>query len=166
LERFKYLGKLASQECLSNLLEGSNVDDQEQRRPGRKAQSELGVKSPLAEAGLRKAEIRALSRSLGLTVWDRPSSPCLATRFPYGMPITREGLTRVAAAENYLLNCGFRSVRVRDYGHMARIEVDPEMIDQLCINRYSLKNKLLDLGYKHIALDLEGYRSGSMDEVL
>lgn len=166
LERFKAMRKLASEEGLDSLLEGSNADDQGQRRPGRKAQKELGVMSPLAEAGLSKAEIRALARSLGLPVWERPSSPCLATRFPYGMSITREGLERVAAAEGYLIDCGFRSVRVRDYGHMARIEVDPEMIEQLSKNRHDLTLKLLNLGYKHIALDLIGYRSGSLDEVL
>jgi pyridinium-3,5-biscarboxylic acid mononucleotide sulfurtransferase len=166
LKRFKTMGGLAAQEGLGILLEGSNVDDQGQRRPGRRAQIELGVKSPLAEAGLRKVEIRGLAHSLGLPVWDRPSSPCLATRFPYGMSINREGLERVAAAEAVLQDCGFSLVRVRDYGHMARIEVDPEMIEHLCTKRNDLTKQLLNLGYKHIALDLIGYRSGSLDEVL
>ena len=166
LERLKALGKLAAQEDLESLLEGSNADDEGQRRPGRRALKELGVRSPLAEAGLGKTEIRALARFLGLLVWERPSSPCLATRFPSGTHITQAGLQRVAAEEAILNARGYRQVRVRDYGNMARIEVDPNMLERLATDRREVTKKLLELGYKHIALDLMGYRSGSLDEVL
>jgi pyridinium-3,5-biscarboxylic acid mononucleotide sulfurtransferase len=166
LERLRALGELAAQNDLESLLEGSNADDEGQRRPGRRALKELGVRSPLAETGLGKTEIRALARALGLPVWERPSSPCLATRFPYGTQITPAGLQRVAAAEAVLYERGYRLVRVRDYGSMARIEVDPEMVERLAADRRDITGKLLELGYKHVALDLMGYRSGSLDEVL
>jgi pyridinium-3,5-biscarboxylic acid mononucleotide sulfurtransferase len=166
LERLRALGELAAQNDLESLLEGSNADDEGQRRPGRRALKELGVQSPLAQAGLGKTEIRALARALGLPVWERPSSPCLATRFPYGTQITPAGLQRVAAAEAVLNERGYRLVRVRDYGSMARIEVDPQMLERLAADRQEVIEKLLELGYKHVALDLIGYRSGSLDEVL
>jgi pyridinium-3,5-biscarboxylic acid mononucleotide sulfurtransferase len=166
LERLKALGVLAVQEGLEYMLEGSNADDEGQRRPGRRAVKELGVRSPLAEAGLGKTEIRELTRVLGLPVWNKPSSPCLATRFPYGNPITMDGLQRVAQAEAYLQEVGYRQVRVRDYGNMARIEVAPEMVVNLAAEGREVKSRLLELGYKHITLDLLGYRTGSLDEVL
>jgi pyridinium-3,5-biscarboxylic acid mononucleotide sulfurtransferase len=166
LERLKTLGQLAEQAGLESLLEGSNVDDDGQRRPGKRAVKELGVRSPLVEAGLGKTEIRALARALGLAVWERPSSPCLATRFPYGTPITRDGLQRVAAAETFLRVRGYRLVRVRDYGSMARIEVDPDMLERLAADREAVVSKLRELGYGHITFDLIGYRSGSLDEGL
>jgi pyridinium-3,5-biscarboxylic acid mononucleotide sulfurtransferase len=166
LERLKALGQLAEQAGLESLLEGSNVDDDGQRRPGKRAVKELGVRSPLVEAGLGKTDIRALARALGLAVWERPSSPCLATRFPYGTPITQDGLQRVAAAETFLHVRGYRLVRVRDYDGMARIEVDPEMLERLAADREAVVSKLRELGYGHITLDLIGYRSGSLDEGL
>jgi pyridinium-3,5-biscarboxylic acid mononucleotide sulfurtransferase len=166
LERLKALGQLAEQAGLESLLEGSNVDDDGQRRPGKRAVKELGVRSPLVEAGLGKSDIRALAHALGLAVWERPSSPCLATRFPYGTPITQAGLQRVAAAETFLHVRGYRLVRVRDYGSMARIEVDPEMLERLAADREEVVSNLRELGYGHITLDLIGYRSGSLDEGL
>ena len=166
LERLKALGRLAEQAGLESLLEGTNIDDDRQRRPGKRAVRELEVRSPLVEAGLGKTEIRALARALGLAVWERPSSPCLATRFPYGTPITQDGLQRVAAAEAFLHTRGYRLVRVRDYGSMARIEVDPEMLERLAADREDVVSKLHELGYGHITLDLIGYRSGSLDEGL
>jgi uncharacterized protein len=166
LERLKALGRLATDAGLEHLLEGSNLDDEQQRRPGCRALKELGVRSPLAEARLGKTDIRNLARALGLPVWERPSSPCLATRFPYGTRITLDNLQRVAAAEAILLERGYRQVRVRDYGSMARIEVAPEMLERLAADRLEVTQRLLDLGYKHVALDLMGYRSGSLDEVL
>ena len=166
LERFKALGRLATMEGLEHLLEGSNKDDELQRRPGKRAVQELGVRSPLAEASLGKMEVRSLARALGLPVWEKPSSPCLATRFPYDSPITVEALQRVAAAERFLTERGYRQVRVRDYGNLARIEVDPGMISDLVADRQVVSRRLLELGYKHVTLDLLGYRSGSLDEVL
>jgi uncharacterized protein len=166
LERLKALSGLAAKEGLESLLEGSNADDDGQRRPGKRAVRELGVHSPLAEAGLEKTEIRMLARSLGLPVWDRPSAPCLATRFPYDTPITVEGLQRVAVAEAFLQARGYRQVRVRDYGNMARIEVAPELVPDLAADRHEVTRVLLELGYVHVAMDLTGYRSGSLDEVL
>jgi pyridinium-3,5-biscarboxylic acid mononucleotide sulfurtransferase len=166
LERLKTLVQLAEQAGLKSLLEGSNVDDDGQRRPGKRAVKELGVRSTLIEAGLRKIEIRALARALGLAVWERPSSPCLATRFPYGKPITQAGLQRVAVAEAVLHARGYRLIRVRDYGSMARVEVDPEMLERLSADRHEVTVKLRQLGYRDIILDPKGYRSGSLDEGL
>lgn len=166
LERFKALNNLANAQGLEILLEGSNVDDELQRRPGKRAVQELGVRSPLAEAGLTKTDIRMLARVLELPVWEKPSSPCLATRFPYGSHITVEGLQRVAAAETFLQERGYKQVRVRDYGSLARIEVQPDMIPGLVAERQEVVLSLRSLGYQHISLDLLGYRSGSLDEGL
>ena len=166
LERYKTLGRLAARQGLEHLLEGSNQDDAHERRPGKRAVQELGVRSPLAEAGLGKMEIRSLARALELPVWEKPSAPCLATRFPYGSTITVEGLQRVAEAEKFLVERGYRQVRVRDYGSLARIEVEPGMVADLAADRQAVSQRLGELGYKHVTVDLLGYRSGSLDEVL
>lgn len=163
-ERLGLLVELAKQAGFSAVLEGSNVDDLQDYRPGKRAVNELGVLSPLIEAGLTKDEVRALSRELGLPVWNRPSAPCLATRFPYGMRITREGLERVARGEEFLKNLGFTLVRVRDYGTMARLEVSPEQVTELVARREQVHAFFRSLGYAHVAVDLLGYRSGSLNE--
>jgi pyridinium-3,5-biscarboxylic acid mononucleotide sulfurtransferase len=167
--KFNRLGDIlaiARGEGYAAVVEGSNADDGGDYRPGRRAVTELGGRSPLAEAGLSKADIRAISRWLGLSVWDRPSAPCLATRFPYGTPVTLEGLRQIAAAEAYLQELGFNTVRVRHYGSMARLEVAPEQVERLAALRQQVSARLKSLGYQYIALDLDGYRSGSMNEVL
>jgi len=158
---------LAEERGLAEVLDGSNADDARSHRPGKRALEELGVRSPLMEAGLGKADVRALSRRLELPTADRPSSPCLATRFPYGQPITEAALERVAAAERRLRQLGYAVCRVRDHGDVARIEVPPEQVARLMSrHRGQVAADLKALGYAYVTVDLEGYRSGAMDEVL
>ena len=133
-----------------------------------RALRELGVVSPLAAVGLGKAHIRALSKSLGIEGADRPSNPCLATRVPYGRPITPEGLRRIFAAEQLLRTLGFDGTRVRDYGDLARIELQSGDLERAAAwpLRRGIVEPLRELGYRYVTLDLAGYRSGSMDEAL
>ncbi len=147
-------------------VEGSNADDSGDYRPGKRAVQELGVRSPLAEVELTKSEIRKLARARELVVWNRPSAPCLATRFVYGTPITKEGLERVGQAEIYLKRQGFQPVRVRTDGVQARIEISPTEIARLVDEREGVIRKLKRLGFAYVTIDLEGYRSGSLNEVL
>lgn len=147
-------------------LEGSNADDRGSYRPGSRAVQELGVRSPLQEAGFRKVEIRTVARARGLRVWDRPSAPCLATRFPYGTPITLAGLQQIGLAEAYLAGLGFQPLRARYAESLVRIEVAPAEMERLVGMRAAVLIKMKELGFKYVAVDLEGYRSGSMDEVL
>jgi uncharacterized protein len=158
--------QIARDEGIAHVAEGSNADDAEAYRPGIRALAELGIISPLRDAGLDKADIRELSRRMGLPTWDKPAAPCLATRFPYGYEISRGDLERVLAAEEYLEKRGLQRLRVRDYGDTARIEVAPEDINELIEYRNEIVDNLKALGYTYVTLDLEGYRSGSMDEVL
>ena len=152
---------------LAAVCDGSNTDDATVYRPGLRALEELGVRSPLREAGFTKADVRALSRDLGLPTADRPAMPCLASRFPYGQPITREALRRVAAAEAVLKQLGLGGCRVRDHGTVARIEVAPADVEAVAgRHRERLVRELKALGYTYVTVDLEGYRSGAMDEVL
>ena len=145
------------------LLDGTQADDLLEDRPGLRALSELGVRSPLAEAGLTKGEVRELARGLGLLQAERPSSPCLATRFPPGEPVTREGLERVLRAEDFLLkHLNLAPIRVRLVRGEARIEAPPEALDQLFAAREKIIPVLKRLGFKRVALDLEGYRTGSL----
>jgi len=160
------LWEYARQYGYSIVLEGQNVDDESDYRPGRRAVRESGTRSPLAESGLRKTEIRPLARALGLHIWDRPSSPCLATRFPYGAAITQKGLEQVAAGEAYLAQLGFAASRVRYYHEMARIEVLPSQIEELIAAREQVAAFFRSLGFNHVAVDLAGYRQGSMNEGL
>ena len=134
-------------------------------RPGEKALSELGIRSPLKEAGFSKAEIRKLSREMGLFTASKPSYSCLATRIQYGEPITPEKLARIEQAEEFLANLGFTHIRVRSYGTLARIEVEPSQVTLMAqVNtRNKIITRLTELGYSYITLDLAGYRSGSMD---
>lgn len=150
------------------LAEGSNMDDLGDYRPGLKALAELRVHSPLRAAGMTKAEIRYLSHKLRLPTWDKPSFACLASRFVYGEPITAEKLTAVDKAEQLLLDLGFKQFRVRVHGNLARIEVLPEQLslavqDPVCSR---LTDGLKQYGFAYVALDLLGYRTGSMNEVL
>ena len=165
---FSTLRRRADELGLPALLDATHADDLRERRPGVRALRELGVASPLAEAGLGKADIRALSAALGIEGAGRPSSPCLATRVPYGTAITPEKLRRISGAENVLRALGFAGTRVRDYGDLARIELQPADLERAALwpLRRGIVEPLLDLGYRYVTLDLAGYRSGSMDEVL
>lgn len=166
LARFHQLGQLAAAEGFAALVEGSNADDLSDYRPGLRAVTETGTVSPLQELGFTKNEIRTLARAFGLSVWDRPSAPCLATRFPYGSSITHEGLRQVAQGERYLHEHGFRVVRVRHHGAIARLEVAPGEIERLVAMREDVTAYFKSLGFTYASVDLSGYRLGSLNEVL
>ena len=165
---FGELVDLAKEETIPVVVEGSTLDDDQDHRPGKMAIQELGIRSPLKEMGFTKAEVRELSKALGLPTWDKPSFACLASRFPYGEEITEEGLKRVDQAEDFLFGLGFKQVRVRHYGSLARIEILKEEMVRLMDG--SLREKVVGylkgIGYRYITLDLQGFRSGSMNEVL
>ena len=167
-ELFEKLGNLARQEGIPFIVEGSTRDDDRDHRPGRKAIQELGIRSPLKEASLMKEEVRELSKALDLSTWDKASFACLASRFPYGEEITLEGLRMVDGAEAFLFSLGFKQVRVRHYQNLARIEVYPEEISRLMNGslRERVVSGLKEIGYRYVTLDLQGFRSGSMNEVL
>jgi uncharacterized protein len=144
------------------ILDGTNIDDLSDDRPGIKAAREWQVRSPLVEAALTKADVRAVAQTLGLSVWDKPAAACLSSRIPRGVPITVEKLRRVEQAEAILSSEGFRQVRVRDHGDIARIEVVPEefvRLDQPAL-RASISARLREIGFRFICVDLEGYRPG------
>jgi len=166
LIRLHRIKELAEREGFAALVEGSNADDLSDYRPGRRAVAETGAVSPLQALGFGKDEIRALAEALDLSVWDRPSAPCLATRFPYGTPVTHRGLLQIANGEQYLHELGFRVVRVRHYGTMARLEVAPDEIERLVAMRGKITEQFKALGFSHVAADLNGYRQGSLNEVL
>jgi uncharacterized protein len=150
---------------LNAVLDGSNIDDLQDYRPGLHALQELGVISPLRDAELTKADIRALSKQFGLSTWDKPAFACLASRIPYGERIDKEKLARVEQAEEILRNAGFRQFRVRSHGNIARIEVAPEerkrLFDEAAMD--ALSRSLKSCGFAYAALELEGYRMGSMN---
>ncbi|MCX5649292.1 MAG: ATP-dependent sacrificial sulfur transferase LarE [Planctomycetota bacterium] len=165
-ELFSTVRRLADERGLAAVCDGANADDPGEHRPGLRAAAELGVRSPLKEAGFTKADVRELSRQLGLPTWNRPAMACLASRFPYGDEITPEALERVAAAERILRELRFDGCRVRDHGSVARIEVSPADIARLVGHRERIVRELKALGYTYVAIDLEGYRPGAMDETL
>lgn len=167
-ELFEEMQNLARKEAISFVVEGSTLDDEKDHRPGRRAIQELGIRSPLQEARFTKEDVRELSRTLGLPTWDKPSFACLASRFPYGEEITPEGLRMVDEAEDFLFSLGFKQVRVRHYQSLARIEVYPEEMSRLMNGslREKVVNRLKKIGYRYVTLDLQGFRSGSMNEVL
>jgi pyridinium-3,5-biscarboxylic acid mononucleotide sulfurtransferase len=166
LERFYLMQELTQREGYACMVEGSNADDLTDYRPGRRAVSETSTRSPLMELEMGKAEIRALSQALGLLVWNRPSAPCLATRFPYGATISYEGLRQVSDGEKYLHALGFSSLRVRHHGSVARLEVAPAEIERLVALRQQINDYFKGLGFTYVAVDLGGYRSGSLNEGL
>jgi uncharacterized protein len=163
---FARLTELAESRDLGTVIEGSNLSDLADYRPGSRAVLEYGVRSPLREAGLTKDEIRVISRHLKLPTWDKPAAPCLSSRIPYGMPVTIEKLGRIERAEDYLRSLGLRELRVRDHGEVARIEVPREAFDLLLEDsrRTEITEKLREFGYRYVALDLLGFRSGSLNE--
>jgi len=165
-ELFHQLRKIADEEGLHWVADGSNYDDLSDHRPGRRAAAELGIRSPLCEVGLNKEEIRQLSRETGLPTWNKSPLACLASRLPYGTEVTRQVIERIGKAEEYLIGLGIRQVRVRHHGETARIEVDPGSMSIILANRNEVVMHLQKLGYTYIALDLQGYRSGSLNETL
>lgn len=165
-ELFEKLKELAQKEGYKHVLDGANADDLQDYRPGSQAAQELGVRSPLREAGLTKDDIRAISRALGLSTWDKPSYACMSSRFPYGEAITPEKLLAVSLSEAFLRRLGFRQFRVRHHGSIARIELGEEEIPLAIQRRDEIAEKLKEIGYTYITLDLQGYRTGSMNEVL
>jgi uncharacterized protein len=151
------------------VVHGANVDDLGDYRPGTRAAVEAGARAPLQDAGLTKADIRALSQEMGLSTWDAPSMACLASRFPYGTPLSAEGLQRVDAAESFVRGlCGIAQLRVRDHLPVARIEVPEDEVYKLfdAAVRAQIVARFRELGYTYVALDLAGFRSGSMNAVL
>lgn len=154
------------EEGIQNILEGSNLDDTTDYRPGMVAVREIGVKSPLLDASLTKSEIRELSKEMGLTTWNKPSFACLASRFAYGEEITSQKLIMVEKAEEYLSDMGFEQYRVRIHGSMARIELVSEDFEKALKNKDSINTYLKSLGFTYVTLDLGGYRRGSMNDTI
>lgn len=165
-EIFRNIQRLAEANGISYVAEGSNMDDNGDYRPGMIAIAELGIKSPLRKAELYKSEIRYLSKMMELPTWEKPSYACLASRFAYGEPITREKLDMVDQGEQLLLNLGFRQMRVRIHGTMARIEVLPDEFGKLMENREKIVTEFKSFGFTYVSMDLQGYRTGSMNETL
>jgi len=167
-ELFEKLKDIARQKGYKNVVDGTNFDDTNEYRPGIEAAKELEVRSPLKELKFGKPDIREMSQYLHLSNWDKPAYACMSSRFPYGESITEEKLSMVAKAEDYLRSIGLRQFRVRHHNTIARIEIMPEDFSLLLQNgrREELIKKFKECGYKYITLDIEGFRSGSMNEVL
>lgn len=165
-ELFSKLIDLAKQNKLDFVLEASSLSDKLDYRPGNIAKQELKIKSPLIQAGFNKEDIRRLSKKLGLSSWNKPSLACLASRIPYGVKITTKLLKRIDQAETYLNNLGFKQVRLRHHNNLCRIEVDKSDIRRLLGYRHLIVKRLKHLGYDYITADLEGYRTGSLNEVI
>jgi uncharacterized protein len=167
-ELFSRLRQIAAARSIPFVLDGSNYDDRGDYRPGARAGRELGVRSPLREARLTKTEIRLLSKQMGLPTWDKPSLACLASRFPYYTAIERPALLKVGRAEDAVRRLGLTQVRVRHHGDIARLEIRPEEFGKLMTDsaRKKLIAELKKLGYAYVTLDLEGYRTGSLNEPL
>lgn len=164
-ELFLAVVRMAREEGYSGVVEGSTVDDLRDFRPGEKALIELGITSPLREASFTKADVRELARLIGLPNWDKPAAACLASRFPYGSEITREGLLKVERVENVLLDLGFGQVRARCHGDLLRIEVEPESLARAAAA--DVRDKVVQAarreGFRFVTVDLQGYRTGSFN---
>ena len=167
-ELYTLLGRLTEIDGYDFVVDGCNLDDVGDYRPGRRAASEHGVRSPLIDAGLTKDEIRALSKERGLPTWDKPAMACLSSRIPYGSPVTIEALDQIEAAEMFLRSLGLRQLRVRHHGQVARIELDESGMAVLMNGgrRNAVVSRFKELGFAYVTLDLAGFRSGSMNDVL
>ena len=163
-ELFSHLFSIARERGIELVMDGSNLDDMHDHRPGFRAAKEKGVRHPLQEAGITKAMVRDISLDLGLSTWDKPSAACLASRIPYGSGITAEKLEAVGRAESMLKGMGYKQVRVRHHGHIARIEVGREEMSDLLKRREEVISFIKELGFTYVTLDIEGFRSGSMNE--
>jgi uncharacterized protein len=167
-ELYTLLGQLTQIDGYDHVVDGCNLDDTGDHRPGRRAAAEHGVRSPLIEAGLTKDEIRALSKERSLPTWDKPAMACLSSRIPYGTPVTIEALDQIEAAEMFLRGLGLRQLRVRYHGNVARIELDEGGMAVLMRGgrRQAVVERFKELGFLYVTLDLAGFRSGSMNDVL
>jgi uncharacterized protein len=167
-ELFGILRKIADDEGYGSVCDGSNMDDMDDYRPGRKAAEKHGVRSPLIEAGMTKDDVRFHAKRLGLPNWDKPAAACLASRFPYGSKITGEKLHQVELAEEVLKRAGFMKVRVRHHDGIARIEVERERVGELASHPDfdAIVAEVKSAGFSYVTLDMEGYRTGSLNEVL
>jgi len=165
---FGYFREQLTEMGFDTLVDGTNADDMQEFRPGLRAIRENRVRSPLQEAGLTKPEIRALSREMGLPDWDKPANTCLVTRIPYNTLVTDEDLRLIEQAEYYLMKQGFRQVRVRKHDDLARIEVEPEMVARLLEpgTASTITGHLKELGFRYVSFDLEGYKTGKMDQAI
>ncbi len=163
---FEAMQQKAGEYGVSVLIEGTNADDLKVYRPGLRAIEELGISSPLKEAGFSKEDVRHLASEYGIAVANRPATPCLATRFPYGTKLVPEELKKVERGEAWLKELGFYNVRLRVHGECARIEVDEQDFDLIMQNRKEILAHIKEIGYAYVSLDLQGFRSGSMDEKL
>ena len=160
------LKRVALEEDISCIADGVNSDDLNDYRPGIAACSEEGIWHPFVDSGITKKDIRTLAQDMGLPVWDKPSSACLASRIPYTDKITREGLRMVEEGEDYLKSLGFSQLRVRVKGKTARIELEEQELEKALLRREEIVKQLKSIGFEYVSLDLEGYRSGSSNEVL
>ena len=167
-ELFSKVVEFAAREGIPHVLDGSNLDDLSDFRPGKLARDEKGVRSPLQEAGLTKAEIRRHSRLLGMPTWDKPAAPCLSSRIPYGSEVTEKKLRQVEAAEASLRALGFRELRVRHHDEIARIEIPPEEFSRLLVDstRQQVLFRMKEVGFLYVTLDIQGFRSGSLNEAI
>lgn len=165
-ELYSLLEAMAARQGFRNVVDGCNLDDLGDHRPGRVAAAEHAVRSPLIEAGFAKADIRSWSKEWGLPTWDKPAMACLSSRIPYGTPVTVEALDQVGAAEFFLRQLGLRQLRVRHHGDVARIEVEPQHLQLVIEQRERIVTRFKNLGYAYVTLDLAGFRSGSMNEAL
>tara|TARA_Y100000817_G_scaffold105784_1_gene82843 strand:- start:1169 stop:2011 length:843 start_codon:yes stop_codon:yes gene_type:complete len=167
-ELYSHLMKFAESETYNYVLNGTNKDDLGDYRPGIDAAKQYGVRSPLVEAELTKEDIRTLSKNMGLEVWDKPAQACLSSRIPYGTTVTVEALTRIAKAEHFLRSKGFKQIRVRHHDSIARIEVNPSDLGDFISEplRSEINDEFKKIGYSYVTLDMEGFRSGSLNEIL
>lgn len=165
-ELFSVLAEVAQERGIRWIADGSHAGDTDDYRPGMRAGEERGVRSPLKEAGIGKEEIRRLAQHLGLSNWDKPSFACLSSRFPYGTVITPQLLAQVDGCEKYLRELGFRQFRVRHHDTVCRLEVEPQDFPRVLALREQITARLRELGYLYVTLDLEGFRSGKMNDAL
>jgi pyridinium-3,5-biscarboxylic acid mononucleotide sulfurtransferase len=167
-ELYGKLKPIAAEKNIEFILDGANLDDTKDYRPGREAAKEKGVRSPLIEVGLNKNEIRQLSKKYNLPTWDKPSSPCLSSRIAYGVPVSIERLSKVEKGEEFLRTLGLREFRVRNHGELVRLEIAPDELKKVLDKEITdlIAEKFREFGFKYVTLDLHGYRTGAMNEIL
>ena len=167
-ELYTHLVRFAEEESFDSITNGTNMDDLGDYRPGIEAAKQYGVRSPLVEAELTKDDIRTLSRDMNLPTWDKPAQACLSSRIPYGTTVTVEALTKIAKAEQFLRSKGFKQLRVRHHETIARIEIEPSDFNAISSEplRSEINKEFKNIGYSYVTLDLEGFRSGSLNEIL